>query len=179
MPWNVGTNLWEWSSLGVLWNAHGGAPIKELARKASLNDASGNSLVPPSETPWNGALQSTSICSQVKHQRALQSSMYYYFWIRYSAPWNFAIMRGTEQISVALFTVPPRVCFQSHAFTNFTHTWLVGMVVRHILTVHICSLMCTNLIDMTAQILAFFTKLGTTAIYVKCSIAGHNHISHT
>ena len=52
------------------------------------------------------------------------------------------------------------------------------MVAGHILIVHTCSLMCTNHIDMTAHTPAFFTKLGTTCIYVEHSIAGHSHVSH-
>ena len=45
-------------------------------------------------------------------------------------------------------------------------------------TVHGWSLMCINHIDMIAHTPAFFTELGTTRIYVKCSTAGPNHISH-
>ena len=45
--------------------------------------------------------------------------------------------------------VPPSICLQSHTFTHFTHSYLVGrsMVFGHILTVHPCSLMCTNHIE--------------------------------
>ena len=45
--------------------------------------------------------------------------------------------------------------------------------------------MCTNHTDMTAHTPAFFTELGTThicgvqvPIYVECSTAGPDHISH-
>ena len=44
--------------------------------------------------------------------------------------------------------------------------------------VHRWSLMCTNHTDMTAHTPAFFTKLGTTCIYVECSTAGPSHVSH-
>ena len=47
------------------------------------------------------------------------------------------------------------------------------------LIVHRQSLMCTNDIDMTAHSSAFFTKLGTTYIYVQCSTAGPSHVSHS
>ena len=75
---------------------------------------------------------------------------------------------------------PPSICLQSHTFTHFTHSNLVGrsMVVGHILVVHTCYLMCTNHIDMTAYTPAFLTELGTTCIYVECSTAGHSHVSH-
>ena len=46
------------------------------------------------------------------------------------------------------------------------------------LIVHRWSLMCTNHIDVTAHIPAFFTKLATTHIYAECSTAGPSHISH-
>ena len=44
--------------------------------------------------------------------------------------------------------------------------------------VHRWSLMCANHIDMIAHTPAFFTELGTTRIYVKCSTAGpKSHIT--
>ena len=46
------------------------------------------------------------------------------------------------------------------------------------LTVHRWSLMWTNHIDMTAHTPAFFTKLGTTRIYMECCTAGPSHVSH-
>ena len=46
------------------------------------------------------------------------------------------------------------------------------------LMVHRWSLMCTNHIDMTAHTHAFYTKLGTTHIYVECSTTGPSHLSH-
>ena len=38
--------------------------------------------------------------------------------------------------------------------------------------------MCTNHIDMIAHTPAYFTKLGTTHIYVECSTAGPSNVSH-
>ena len=38
--------------------------------------------------------------------------------------------------------------------------------------------MCANHIDMIAHTQAFFTKLGTTRIYVEYSTAGPSHVSH-
>ena len=46
------------------------------------------------------------------------------------------------------------------------------------LMVHMWSLMCANHIDMIVHTPAFFTKLGTTHIYVECSTARPSHISH-
>ena len=46
------------------------------------------------------------------------------------------------------------------------------------LMVHRWSLMCTNHTDMIAHTPAFFTKLGTTCIYLECSTAGASHVSH-
>ena len=67
-----------------------------------------------------------------------------------STPWE-AYRSGTS-----CETVPPSICLQSHAFYTFhtlTHLYLVdrSMVVGYILMVHMCSLMCTNHIDMTAH----------------------------
>ena len=74
----------------------------------------------------------------------------------------------------------PLICLQSHTFTHFTYSYLVGrsMVVGHNLMFHTCSLMCTNHMDMTAHTPAVFTKSGTTHIYMACSTAGHSHVSH-
>ena len=68
-----------------------------------------------------------------------------------STPW------GAYRPTTSCGTVPPSICLQSHAFTHFTHSHLVGrsMVVGYILTVYTCSVMCTNHIDMTAHTLAF------------------------
>ena len=68
-----------------------------------------------------------------------------------------------------------------YSFHILTHSYLVGrsVVVGHILTVHTCSLMCTNHINMTAHTPVLFTELGTTLyIYVECSTDWHSHISH-
>ena len=67
-----------------------------------------------------------------------------------------------------------------YTFCTLTYSYLVGrsMVVRHIPMVHTCSLMCTNHIDMTAHTQAFFTKSGTTHIYVKHSTAWHRLVSY-
>ena len=44
--------------------------------------------------------------------------------------------------------------------------------------VHRWSLMCTNHIEMAAHTPVFFTKSGTTHLYVECSTAGPSHVSH-
>ena len=51
--------------------------------------------------------------------------------------------------------LPSEPCI--YTFHTLTHSYLVGrsMVVGHILTVHTCSLMCTNHIDTTAYTPAF------------------------
>ena len=91
-----------------------------------------------------------------------------------STPW------GAYRPATSYGAVPSSICLQSHAFTQFTHSYLIGrsMVVGHILMVHTYSLMCTNHIDMTAHTPAFFNKSGTTHIYVEQSTAGHSLISH-
>ena len=67
----------------------------------------------------------------------------------------------------------------SHTHTH-THSCLVGrsMVAGYIPMVHMCSLMCTNHIDMTAHTPASFTQSGTTCIYMEHGTAGHSLISH-
>ena len=49
-----------------------------------------------------------------------------------STPW------GAYRSAISCGTVPPSICLQSHTFTHFTHSYLVGqsMVVGHIPMVH-------------------------------------------
>ena len=69
---------------------------------------------------------------------------------------------GAYRSATSCGAVHPSIWLQSHTFTHFTHSYLVGrgMVVGHILMVHICSFLCTNHIDMTAHTPPFLYQAG-------------------
>ena len=91
-----------------------------------------------------------------------------FFYIEEEPPPPRSTVWGAYMSAISCGTVPSSICLQSHICTHFTHSRLVGrsMVVGHILTVHTCSLICTNHIDMAAHTPAFILLSWVPLIYM-------------
>ena len=89
-----------------------------------------------------------------------------------STPWG--AYRGAASYSaLTLIIHSPSLPTSALSLEELEALWLGAN-----LMVHRWPLMCANHIDMIEHTPAFFTKLGTTRIYVECSTAGPSHVSH-